>query len=189
MSDADRTISDRFRTVASAFTQRARSVPDAAWDAASPCEGWTARDVVGHMVEWMPPFLHDAADVRLRSGPSVDVDPVGAWVALSDGIQAVLDDPVVSAGDFDHPQAGRHRVDEAIGMFILGDVLIHTWDVARTAGLDEELDAAEVHGMLLGVEAMGDALSESGQYACRLEVPAGASEQVRLLAATGRRAW
>lgn len=41
--------------------------------------------------------------------------------------------------------------------------------------------------MLEGVEAMGDVLSQSGHYGARVEVPVDASEQMRLLALTGRR--
>jgi Mycothiol maleylpyruvate isomerase N-terminal domain len=46
-------ISDRYRRVAGQFTQRVEAVPDGAWDNPAPCEGWVARDVVGHLVEWM----------------------------------------------------------------------------------------------------------------------------------------
>jgi uncharacterized protein (TIGR03086 family) len=179
-------VAERYRRVAAAFTDRAAAVPDAAWSNASPCEGWDARDVVRHMVEWMPPFLEQGAGVVLTTGPSVDDDPLGAWVTLSDGIQALLDDPEVGDREFVNEHTGRHRLDEAIGMFILGDVLVHTWDLARATGLDETLDADEVHGMLLGIEPMGDALSQSGHYDRPVTVPEGASEQTRLLAFTGR---
>lgn len=182
------TVAERYRNVAAEFTDRARAVPAGSWANASPCEGWTARDIVRHMVEWIPPFLHNGAGVVLTVGPSVDDDPVGAWLVLSDGIQALLDDPETSARDFVNEHTGRHPLDEAIGMFVLGDVLIHTWDLARAAGLDETLDAVEVHAMLEGMEPMGDALSQSGHYGARVEVPDDASEQTRLIALTGRRA-
>ena len=32
-------IADRYRRVADRFTERAREVPDGAWDNPSPCEG------------------------------------------------------------------------------------------------------------------------------------------------------
>lgn len=41
--------------------------------------------------------------------------------------------------------------------------------------------------MLAGIEPLGDALSKSGHYDLPVTVEAGASEQDRLLAATGRR--
>ena len=50
-------ISERYRKVAAAFTQRAEAVPDDAWDNPAPCEGWVARDIVGHLVEWLPAFF------------------------------------------------------------------------------------------------------------------------------------
>src|SRR4030095_11179526 len=88
-------VAERYRRVAAAFTDRAAAVPDAAWSNASPCEGWDARDVVRHMWEWMPLSLEQGAGCVLTTGPSVDDDPLGAWVTLSDGIQALLDDPEV----------------------------------------------------------------------------------------------
>ena len=39
----------------------------------APPEGWVARDVVRHLVEWFPGFLQSGAGVRLPAGPSVDV--------------------------------------------------------------------------------------------------------------------
>ena len=122
----------------------------------------------------------------MPAGPSVDDDPVGAWVTINDGIQALLDDPVASAMQISHPRAGAHRLDEAIATFFLGDVLIHTWDLARAAGLDETLDPDVVHDMLTGMEPLDEVLRASGQYGPRVPVPADADEQTRLIAFTGR---
>ncbi|MGH9158306.1 MAG: TIGR03086 family metal-binding protein [Acidimicrobiales bacterium] len=179
-------IADRYRRVAHRFTQRAAEVPEGAWGNPAPCEGWAARDVVRHMVEWMPSFLRAAEGPRLPVGPSVE-DPVAAWTAMSDGIQALLDDPAAAGSRVDHPQAGTHALGDAIGLFFLGDVVIHTWDLARSTGLDETLDADEVHRMLLGMEPLDSVLRSSGHYGPRVEVPAGADEQTRLIGFTGRR--
>ena len=180
-------IADRYRAVADGFTRRATAVPDAAWDRPAPCVGWVARDVVGHLVEWIPPFLHDAAGVELPEGPSIATDPAHAWLTMSDGIQALLDDPTSASRDFDHPRAGRHRLDDAIAMFILGDVLIHTWDLARATGLDEALDAAEVAWMFEGMQGIDEMLRQSGQYGPKIDVDESADLQTRLIAFTGRR--
>ena len=129
----------------------------------------------------------------MRSGlpdippPDLDGDnPAATWKALDRWIHGLLDDPATAALPFSHPMAGPHRLDEAIDRFVLGDVLIHTWDVARSAGLDEALPAGEVSRMLPGLEAMGDVLEQSAQYGRAVEVPAGADEQTRLIALTGR---
>ena len=130
-----------------------------------------ARDVVRHLVEWFPPFLHDGAGIDLPAGPSVDEDPVAAWQTMSDGVQSVLDHPTTAQVTFEHGRAGTHPLDRAIDMFFLGDVLIHTWDLARATGQDETLDADEVHGMLVGIEPYDEVLRSSGQYGARVAVP------------------
>jgi uncharacterized protein (TIGR03086 family) len=179
-------IAERYRRVAGQMTQRVVAVPDSAWDNPSPCEGWVARDIIRHMAEWIPGFLASGAGVALPQGPSVDEDPVGAWQVLNDGIQALLDDPQSAAAEFSHPRAGSHSVEQAIAIFFLGDVLIHTWDVARATGGDETLDADEVHRMADGMEPHDEMLRASGQYGQRVAVPADADEQTRLIAFMGR---
>src|SRR5437773_2232863 len=115
-----RELADRYRRVSAGFTARAREVPDERWESPAPCDGWVARDVVRHMVEWMPSFLEAAGAPRPPSGPPVDDDPVGAWTAMSDGLQAMLDDPATAASEIDHPHVGRHALGDAIGTFFLG---------------------------------------------------------------------
>lgn len=179
-------VAERYRRVAGRFTAVAAAVPAGGWDAPAPCEGWVARDVVGHLVGWFPGFLQAGAGIELPAGPPVTDDPLGAWVVLSDGVQAVLDDPVAAAAPFEHPEVGRHRVDDAIGTFFLGDVLVHTWDLARATGGDESLDPDEVHTMLEGMEPLDDVLRASGHYGPKVAVADGADEQARLIAFTGR---
>jgi uncharacterized protein (TIGR03086 family) len=179
-------IAERYRNVADGMTKTVRAVPPDAWDNAAPCEGWVARDIVRHMVEWIPGFLRSGSDVDLPEGPSVDDDPVAAWQILTDGIQRVLEDPQSAHSQFEHPRAGRHSVEDAIATFFLGDVLIHTWDLARATGVDETLDAEEVHRMFEGIEPYDEMLRASGQYGPRVEVPNDADEQTKLIAFMGR---
>lgn len=179
-------IATRFRRVAGTFSERVAAVDGDVWERPSPCEGWVARDVVRHLVTWVPGFLGAGAGLDLPPGPDVDADPAGAWDHLRTQLQAILDDPDRSAGTFTNEHTGEHRVDEAVDQFVLGDVLVHTWDLARATGQDETLDPDEVHRMLVGIEPMGDALAKSGHYGPPVALEAGAGEQARLLAATGR---
>lgn len=179
-------IAERYRKVADGMTETVKAVPADAWDNPAPCEGWVARDVVRHMVEWIPGFLRSGAAIDLPAGPSVDDDPVAAWQVLTDGIQGVLDDPTSARSQFEHPRAGRHSVEDAIATFFLGDVLIHTWDLARATGQDEALDRDEVHRMFEGIEPYDEMLRASGQYGPRVAVPDDADEQAKLIAFMGR---
>ena len=179
-------MAERYRKVAAGFTHRAREVPAGAWDNPAPCEGWVARDVVRHLVEWVPSFFPAGTGVEVPPIPPVEGDPVGAWEALDAALQAALDSPEVAGSEFDS-RPGRHTVEDAIGMFILPDILIHTWDLARATGLDETLDAGEVHDLFVGMEPYDEMLRQSGHYGPRVDVPADADEQTKLIAFTGRR--
>jgi len=176
---------ERYRKVAGRFTRLARAVPEGAWDNPAPCEGWLARDVVRHLADWMPGLFLGRVGVELPMVPSPDEDPVGAWEAVSDAIQAALDAPDVAARQVDLPM-GRMPVEQAIDQLCIGDVLVHTWDLARATGLDESLDADEVHRLVVGMEPYDELLRTSGHYGPRVDVPADADEQTRLIAFTGR---
>lgn len=71
-------------------------------------------------------------------------------------------------------------------MLVLGDVLIHTWDLARAAGLDEQLDPQIVSDMLVGMLPLDDMLRGSGHYGPKVEVSIDADDQTKLIACTGR---
>ena len=180
-------ISERYRTIASGFSARVDAVPAGAWDNPAPCEGWVARDVIRHLVEWVPPVLADGAAIELPGGPSVDDDPAGAWHALDRGLQSIIDDPEQANREFDHPQAGQMSVEVAMNMIVVNDVFLHTWDLARATGLDETLDPEIAAEMLAGMEPYDEMLRSSGQYGPRVDVPDDADVQTRLLAFIGRR--
>jgi uncharacterized protein (TIGR03086 family) len=71
-------------------------------------------------------------------------------------------------------------------MYCIGDVVMHTWDLARATGQDETLDGDEVHRLYEGMLPIDDALRSSGHYGPKVEVPADADEQTKLIAFTGR---
>jgi uncharacterized protein (TIGR03086 family) len=179
-------IAERYRRVAAQFTARVTAVPEGAWDNPAPCEGWVARDVVRHLVEWLPGFFFGTWDIVATPGPPVDEDPAGAWRAVDDTIQRALDDSEVARRVRDTPM-GPSTFEATIDTICTGDVLVHTWDIARATGLDERLDADEVHRFLAGSTAADQAMRDSGHYGAKVDVPDDADEQTRLIAFTGRR--
>ena len=174
------------RQVAGAFTRTVEGVGAGAWDAPAPVEGWVARDVVRHLVEWLPAFLEGSTGIVLPPGPSVDDDPAGAWRAHSQGVQALLDDPATAGRGHDFPHIGRMPLGQAIAMIYTPDVFMHRWDLARATGQDETLDPDRCAEMLEGMLPMDDVLRQSGQYGPRVEVPDDADAQTKLLAFIGR---
>ncbi len=174
------------RRIAGVFTARVVGAPPAAWDNPAPPEGWVARDVVRHLVEWFPSFLEDGAGVKLAAGPSVDDDPVAAWQVHSNAVQELLDDPATVGKTLSNRHIGEVPLDQAVSRFYTADVFMHTWDLARATGQDETLDPTTCAEMLAGMEPLDAVLRSSGQYGPRVEVPADADVQTRLLAFIGR---
>lgn len=174
----------RHRIVAGGFGERVAGAQD--WSAPAPVAGWTARDVVRHLVEWFPPFLAGGAGIELPAGPAVDDDPVGAWRNQTDGIQAILDDPATSTRVLSNPHIGDIPLPTAIDRFYTADVFMHTWDLARATGQDERLDPDFCAELLGGLESMEEVLRSSGQYGPAVAVPADADVQTRLVGFIGR---
>ena len=128
MSDID----ERYQRVTGEFTARARAVPLGAWDNPSPCAGWTARDVVGHLTGWIPGFF-GAHGVKFPPLPSVQDDPVAAWETVQATLAAALSDPALAARPVETPFSTQSLA-ETVDMIVTGDVFTHTWDLARALG-------------------------------------------------------
>jgi uncharacterized protein (TIGR03086 family) len=175
----------RYRKVADDFTACVQAVPESAWDDPAPCEGWVARDVVRHLVEWVPAFFESYWELTLDAGPSVDDDPVGAWLALDRALTALLADQEAAASVRETPM-GTVTLEAALDMAVTGDVFVHQWDLARATGLDDRLDPDEVHRQFEGMEPMDEVLRRSGHFGPRVPVPADADEQTKLIAFLGR---
>jgi uncharacterized protein (TIGR03086 family) len=174
---------ERYRNVAAAFTERVEQVPAGAWDNTAPCEGWVARDIVRHIVDTAGYFLGRGGEAV--AAPSVDDDPVGAWKAVRDAIEGALEDPAVATMEVESPM-GKSTFEELIGIFGVGDVLVHTWDLARATGQDETLDAAEVSRLFEYMQPMDEMMRKGDAFGPKVEPPAGADEQTKLIAFTGR---
>jgi uncharacterized protein (TIGR03086 family) len=177
---------EEHRRIAAAFTATVEGTPAEAWDRPAPPEGWVARDVVRHLVEWLPAFLQGATGITLPTGPPVDEDPVAAWRVHTDAVQALLDDDATARREHDLPHIGTMSLEQAIDMIYTSDVFLHRWDLARATGQDEALDPEKCAAMLEGMLPMDEVLRQSGQYGARVQVPDDADVQTKLLAFIGR---
>lgn len=184
MTDDSERIADRFRRLATGFTARVQAVPEDRWESPSPCAGWTARDVVTHIVEAAGSYF-PLIGRPLPAGPTTAEDPKAAWSTVRDAVQAGLDDPEIARTEYDGFM-GRTSFEGGIDALLCFDLLVHAWDLARAAGLDERLDPDEVHRAFAQAEPMDQMLRSPGVCGPKLEPPAGADEQTRLLAFLGR---
>ncbi len=180
-------LADRHRKLAAAFTARVEAVPPDRWNNPSPCPDWTARDVVGHVAGNCGRFL-GMVGKELPPGPSMQDDPLGAWISARDALQTALDDPAVATLEYEGA-FGKSTLEQSVDGFQNVDLVVHGWDLARAAGLDDRLDPEAVHEVFVRVRPLDDMLRSPGAMGPRLEPPPGADEQTQLLAFLGRRSW
>lgn len=179
-------VAARYCRLAAAFAGKVDATPDDRWAAPSPCPGWTALDVVRHVVETPGLFL-GLVGRELGPVPPVEDHPAEAFAPSRGVVQADLDDPECAGTEFDG-YFGRTTFAEAIDWFMCFDLLVHGWDLARAAGLDETIGDADLERLEADTEYFGDAMRGPHTFGEALEAPAGADRQVRLLALLGRRA-
>ena len=80
---------------------------------------------------------------------------------------------------------GEMPASEGLG-FPMGDLLVHTWDLARAIGGDDQLDAEGCAVVFANLEPIDGAIRKPGFFGPKLEPAPDANAQDRLLAFVGR---
>lgn len=161
-------------------------VPAPRWNAPSPCEGWSATDVVAHVVDAQRGFLTPHG-VDLGERPDVGADVAGAWRQHADLVSRALSDGALVATAFDG-FFGPTTVGATVERFHVWDMVVHRWDLATALGVDADLTEDELDRVERGADGFGEALSMEGICRPALQALPGASRQTRVLARLGRRA-
>ncbi|MGI8694466.1 MAG: maleylpyruvate isomerase family mycothiol-dependent enzyme [Geodermatophilaceae bacterium] len=99
------------------------------WSDPSPCADWTARDVVGHVIDMHGVMLRPL-DRQLSPAPSLQDDPLAAFRVAREDVEALLDDPELAAVEHDSP-GGRRSVEVHVDQVVSEDLVLHGWDLAR----------------------------------------------------------
>lgn len=179
-------VHDRYRRVASGFDAVVAAVGPEQWLVQSPCELWKARDVVAHVVEG-----HRGVIANVRGGASqpvgADEDPKVAWEEASRAMAELTADPEALAKEIDGP-TGKMPAGQIIGQFVTMDLLVHTWDLARTVGAAERLDEDAVQRAYEALKPVDAMIRQPRVFGPKLEPPAGADLQTEFLYFLGRHA-
>lgn len=182
-------MSDNLRNYVNAlysFDHVLRLTPAKALDKKSPCAGWTGRDVVAHALGGVQYVIAAATGGKPPTkSPAVAEDYLGQYVKLRDRALAVLDQPDVLHSVAD-TFFGKMPVDAFIA--VMGaDLAVHTWDLARTAKVDERLDPSLVKATAATWKTVPEAMLRSpGVLGPKLPSAKGADAQTRLLNFLGR---
>jgi uncharacterized protein (TIGR03086 family) len=177
-------IAARFHRLADAFEQTLASVPADGWERPSPCAGWTARDVVGHVVE-VHGMMLKPLDRTLTAAPAVTDDPMAAYRAASADVAAVVDDPALQAFEYDG-YFGKTTVGATIDQFLALDLVVHRWDLASATGQRTTIDPDDIARIRRDVESFGEAARSAQVFGEPVAVGPDATDEQRLLAFLGR---
>ncbi|MGW1343943.1 TIGR03086 family metal-binding protein [Kribbella sp. NPDC002412] len=184
-------IAERYRRRAEAFEQKVAAVRADQWDNQSPCEKWTAKDVVDHIV-----MMHGVMLMPVARKLEPADDPLTAFQEARAAVEDVLDDPILALTETDTP-AGRLTTEAHIDQVISDDLVLHGWDLARATGQDETMDPDDVERLWATASAVPPDVMEKFRtpgafgegvevYGPEVQVPPSAPLQDRLLGLIGR---
>jgi uncharacterized protein (TIGR03086 family) len=148
-------------------------------DVATPCDEWTVRDLLNHILETQQFFVSRARNE--------DVPPPSPKPA-----ELVGDNPV---NDFNHARSevltvfGEDGVIARTGPSLgiaFSDQLLHGWDVAKATGQDATMPEGLAEAAYTIIHGRFTDDERKGIFGPEIAVPASASAQDRLLAYTGR---
>ncbi|MER7893407.1 TIGR03086 family metal-binding protein [Micromonospora sp. NPDC094482] len=181
---------ETYRRSLAEFTDRVDQVGPGQWSEPTPCPDWDVRTLVNHVVgedRWSVPLL--AGRTIAEVGDRFDGDQLG-------------DDPIAAARDAaaqaeiaaTHPGAVERTVHLSAGETpaaeylhqLLAEHLIHGWDLAVAIGAEPRLDPDAVRECARWFTGRIGDYRRDQLVRSEVELPPGADEQDRLLAAFGR---
>jgi uncharacterized protein (TIGR03086 family) len=184
---------DLFRRGAGRFEQHVQAVRDGQWDLPTPDTEWDVRTLIRHLVYevlWAPELFAgktlDQVGDRFE-GDILGNDPKAAFARAASAAVAAVEEPgalerMVHLSYGDVP--GSHYALE-----LGNDLWIHGWDLARAIGGDERIDPDVAEVLYRFYQPLEPGLKASGMFGPKVDPPAGADTQTKLLAVMGRRSW
>jgi uncharacterized protein (TIGR03086 family) len=182
-------VLDGFTQALDGFEAVLAGVAPGRWSAPSPCAGWSAADVAGHVSGDLreTETLARGRYTETRAGDpgsAAGDDPLAAWRVARADMMAALD-----------PAALARLVPGPWGQMSLGEILerspmeflVHTWDLAQATGQATVLDPGLVRDALEPARQFAPLARLSGLVGPECAVAEDADDLTRLLAIFGRR--
>lgn len=180
-------VTAQYRKALQCWTAKLDAVDPARLDDPTPCDEWTVRDLLNHVVGeelWTAPLMQgqtieqvgDRFDGDLLAG-----DPVASARLAAEESLGALD------GEWDvqkvHLSYGDEDAEEYVRQLV-ADHLIHSWDLAAAIGGDPRLDRDVVDEVAVWFADREELYRSAGAVGPRVE--GGGDPQSELLAASGR---
>lgn len=172
------------------FTSAVRQLSAEDWHRASPCQGWRALDVLGHVgqaTQFGTLLLQGAQPTWSPADPpgaAVEGSPAAWWDDLAGPARRVVEGVDLSR-EVDSP-AGSRSIGQGLS-FPAVDLYVHGWDIATSAGCDVAIPAEVIefaHAIIDPVPA--EQVRTPRVFAAEKPVPADATDSAAFLAWTGR---
>ena len=183
-------ITARYQRAADGFGRRLDLVSDHQWSLPTPCTDWSVRDLVAHVLDeqlWIPPLVEgqtiDEVGDRF-AGDQIGADAAGAWSNACRDVMSVLAVDGAEARTVVLSYGPSTTADYVAQ--VTADTFVHTWDLARAVGGDEQLDTADVEWTTRVLGPVVDRFRAAGVFGVLREVDPDADALTRLLALVGR---
>ena len=162
------------------------------WDRPSPCEGWTALDVLGHLTTSLGMGLALFAGEQPtwpeadRPADLVHGDPATAYADIAARCRTAFEGADLDQ-EMDTPM-GRRTVADRLA-FPAIDLYVHAWDLATAAGIAVEIPDTVVEFAHAFIDPLPEerVWGPQGAFAAKVEPPGDATLTEQFVAWTGRR--
>ena len=218
MSDAsgppERLLFDRALAKFDAVVQR---VPNGAWQNQSPCEAWTAANIVGHVAATtqLPVLLAKRIPLGVPEGPEASevptrgdddlfisktmlamirglpeeavTDPLGVWTRCYSEMNEALSGDV-----WGQPALGTQRGTMTLEEWLepaFYDSTVHTWDLSQATGVPHNLDDELCNAALATLKSIEESANMRASMVFAAALDSDTDDPVaQLIAYTGRTA-
>ena len=150
------------------FDARVQATSADSWSNQSPCAEWKARDVVVHVGNNLLRMTGALSGTEPKS-IAADDSIVDAWDNALSEFTATIATADLSA-DVPGP-FGPMPAAQVLGRFVSTDVLVHTWDLARSVGGNETINADAVAAAYSGLKPMDAMIRQPGVFGAKLDEP------------------
>jgi uncharacterized protein (TIGR03086 family) len=159
----------------------------------TPCQDWDVRALVNHLMFWSA-FRSELA-ARKQTAPAddpiteeTDFTRDGEWATTLETqlgrATAAWAEPGATEGNTG--LAGGSMPAPVIGMMMVGELVVHGWDLATATGQRLEVDDEIVLAVHQATGAMADQGRSYGVFGDEVPVAAGASPLDKVLGVSGR---
>jgi uncharacterized protein (TIGR03086 family) len=149
------------------------------WANSSPCPDWEAGGIVEHVIGFHVVLLLRPMHVRSIRPKN---DPAARWSVTVPSIRKAINLATASPHDPECESVNLARLLPALTT----DVLAHTWDLAKSVGVDPGLDPELCEISLRAALANDEGLRSSGMFGPAVSVSEDADSATRIIALLGR---